>query len=149
MLQLRRLIKNFRFGGLDGSSDTRARVRWFTCILPTSQGGLGIIDPEMQSCALLTNEPWKMLLQSALATVTPTQAEYAAESALHKTIEVSQQTFRVADGRQADLVIGADTVVELDGFILEKPKDEDDAVGMLSNLSGKDSLDDMSRSRLS
>ncbi|KAI5055769.1 hypothetical protein GOP47_0029290, partial [Adiantum capillus-veneris] len=42
-----------------------------------------------------------------------------------------------ADGRQADLVIGADTVVELDGLILEKPKDEDDAVYMLSRLSGR------------
>ncbi|MCO5550170.1 hypothetical protein L7F22_032705 [Adiantum nelumboides] len=79
MLQLKRLIKNFLFGGSDGSLDTRARVRWSTCTLPTSQGGLGIIDPEMQSRALLTkrivwglfpgNEPWKMLLQSALATV--------------------------------------------------------------------------------
>ncbi|MCO5581971.1 hypothetical protein L7F22_035860 [Adiantum nelumboides] len=72
MLQLRRLIRNFLFGGSDGSLDTQARVRWSTCTLPTSQGGLGIIDPEMQSRALLTklivrglfpgNEPWKMLL---------------------------------------------------------------------------------------
>ncbi|MCO5573785.1 hypothetical protein L7F22_027559 [Adiantum nelumboides] len=48
----------------------------------TSQGGLGIVDPEIQSRALLTklivrglfpgNEPWKMLLQSDLDTVTPT-----------------------------------------------------------------------------
>ncbi|MCO5564155.1 hypothetical protein L7F22_017811 [Adiantum nelumboides] len=69
-------------GQPDGTHDTRARVRWSTVIMPTSQGGLGIIDPEMQSCALLTklivrglfpdNEPWKMLLQSELATVTPT-----------------------------------------------------------------------------
>ncbi|MCO5556481.1 hypothetical protein L7F22_010030 [Adiantum nelumboides] len=62
--------------------------RVYPAILPTKgekvigRGGLGIIDPEMQSCALLTklivkglfprNEPWKMLLQSGLATVTPT-----------------------------------------------------------------------------
>ena len=35
------------------------------------------------------------------------------------------------------LIIAADTVVELDGMILGKPKDEADAVSMLSSLSGK------------
>eukprot|EP00250_Pteridium_aquilinum_P013823 c21593_g1_i1 orf=282-947(-) len=63
--------------------------------------------------------------------------EYAAETALHKAIEVSRRTYGVADGKQADLVIGADTVVELDGLILEKPKDEHDAVCMLSKLNGR------------
>ncbi|MCO5581462.1 hypothetical protein L7F22_035347 [Adiantum nelumboides] len=82
MRQLRRLIRNFLYGGSNGTHDTCARVRWSTVILSTSQGGLGIIDPEMQSRALLTklivrglfpsNEPWKMLLQSDLDTVTPT-----------------------------------------------------------------------------
>ena len=36
-----------------------------------------------------------------------------------------------------DLVIGADTCVLCDGKILGKPKDEDDAFNMLSDLSGK------------
>ncbi|MCO5559779.1 hypothetical protein L7F22_013383 [Adiantum nelumboides] len=82
MRQLRQLIKNFLYGGSDGTHDTRARVCWSTVIMQTSQGGLGIIDPEMQSRALLTklivrglfpgNEPWKMLLQSDLDMVTPT-----------------------------------------------------------------------------
>ncbi|CBZ50730.1 putative septum formation protein maf [Neospora caninum Liverpool] len=34
-------------------------------------------------------------------------------------------------------VIGADTVVDLDGQILEKPKDEEDALQMLTRLSGR------------
>ncbi|MCO5595993.1 hypothetical protein L7F22_050045 [Adiantum nelumboides] len=82
MLLLRRLIRNFLFGGSDGTHDTRARVHWSTFIMATSQGGLGIIDLEMQSRVLLTklnvrelfpgNEPWKMLLHSGLATVSPT-----------------------------------------------------------------------------
>ncbi|MCO5587740.1 hypothetical protein L7F22_041692 [Adiantum nelumboides] len=82
MRLLRQLIRNFLYGGSDGTHDTRARVRWSIVIMPTSQGGLGIIHPEMQSHALLTklivrglfpgNEPWKMLLQSDLDTVTPT-----------------------------------------------------------------------------
>ncbi|MCO5586861.1 hypothetical protein L7F22_040806 [Adiantum nelumboides] len=82
MRQLRQLIGNFLYGGSDGAHDTRARVRLSTVIMPTSLGGLGITDPEMQSRALLTklivrglfpsNEPWKILLQSDLETVTPT-----------------------------------------------------------------------------
>ncbi len=35
------------------------------------------------------------------------------------------------------LIIGADTIVLLDGVILGKPKDEDDASSMLSRLSGR------------
>ncbi len=35
------------------------------------------------------------------------------------------------------LVIGADTIVVFDGKILGKPKDREDAVGMLKRLSGK------------
>lgn len=36
-----------------------------------------------------------------------------------------------------DVVIGADTIVVLDGVIYGKPKDEEDAVKMLTALSGK------------
>lgn len=35
------------------------------------------------------------------------------------------------------LVIGSDTLVELDGIALGKPRDEKDAVGMLLSLSGR------------
>lgn len=41
-----------------------------------------------------------------------------------------------AEGKDA-LVIGADTIVVLDGAILTKPKDEEDAKRMLAALSGK------------
>lgn len=37
-----------------------------------------------------------------------------------------------------DIVIGADTVVALDGCILGKPKDDADAVKMLKKLSGRE-----------
>ena len=81
MRQVRRLIRNFLWSGSDGTVDTRARVSWATIILPIAQGGLGIIDPEMQCRALLTkfivrglfpgNETWKMLFRSVLHTVSP------------------------------------------------------------------------------
>jgi septum formation protein len=39
--------------------------------------------------------------------------------------------------KEKDLIITADTVVVLDGEILEKPADRDDAVRMLKRLSGR------------
>jgi hypothetical protein len=52
---------------------TRAKVRWDTLALPTSQGGLGVTDPKAQSEALLAKlfirglapdgEPWKKFVQ--------------------------------------------------------------------------------------
>lgn len=38
---------------------------------------------------------------------------------------------------EKDIVIGADTVVAIDGKILGKPKDEEDAFSMLKTLSGR------------
>ena len=43
----------------------------------------------------------------------------------------------VAKNHPADLVVGADTVVELDGRMLGKPKDATEAGQMLQELSGK------------
>ncbi|MFT6763278.1 MAG: septum formation protein, partial [Candidatus Aldehydirespiratoraceae bacterium] len=37
----------------------------------------------------------------------------------------------------SDVIIAADTTVEIDGLILEKPRDDDDAYGMLRRLSGR------------
>jgi septum formation protein len=44
---------------------------------------------------------------------------------------------RVAAARPGDVVLGADTVVTIDGLILGKPSDEDDALAMLRRLSGR------------
>jgi septum formation protein len=43
---------------------------------------------------------------------------------------------RFAGGELADLVIAADTVVDLGGEVLEKPDGNDGAVRMLTRLSG-------------
>jgi len=43
----------------------------------------------------------------------------------------------VARKRESGLVIGADTIVVLDGRVLGKPRDEDDAEEMLRQLSGR------------
>ena len=43
----------------------------------------------------------------------------------------------LGDPEEKDLILAADTVVSLDGEILEKPRDEEDAYRMLSMLSGR------------
>jgi septum formation protein len=43
----------------------------------------------------------------------------------------------VATSRSEGLVLGADTVVVIDGTVLGKPRDDDDAVRMLRMLSGR------------
>ncbi len=49
-----------------------------------------------------------------------------------------EKAVAVADGLNKDtVIISADTIVELDGTLMGKPKDETDAFNMLKNLSGK------------
>ncbi|WP_296647203.1 Maf family protein [Romboutsia sp. 13368] len=43
----------------------------------------------------------------------------------------------IASKRKSDLVISADTIVVLDNTVLGKPKDEEEARAMITNLSGK------------
>lgn len=63
---------------------------------------------------------------------TPTPMELVQKLACLKAREVSLREERVGKA-----VLGADTVVALDGKVLGKPKDEEDAFRMLSALSGK------------
>jgi nucleoside triphosphate pyrophosphatase len=57
-------------------------------------------------------------------------ADYIMRLARAKVIEVARR-------REAGLVIGADTIVVLDGRLMGKPEDESDAERMLKMLSGK------------
>ncbi|XP_045711860.1 probable bifunctional dTTP/UTP pyrophosphatase/methyltransferase protein isoform X2 [Phyllostomus hastatus] len=80
----------------------------------------------------------------------PTPYAYAMETAKQKALEVARRMhqtyvpseaqfgFLQKDLRAPDIVIGADTIVALEGLILEKPVDKTDAYSMLSRLSGKE-----------
>ena len=57
--------------------------------------------------------------------------EYVRELARHKAEEV-------AVSHKGDTVIGADTIVAIDGQILGKPSDRADAIRMLKLLSGRE-----------
>ncbi|OZI11302.1 septum formation inhibitor Maf [Bacillaceae bacterium SAS-127] len=50
----------------------------------------------------------------------------------------SRKAHAVAKHHEQNIVIGADTIVVLDGEILGKPKDRSDAKRMLSKLSGRE-----------
>mmetsp|Transcript_37597 Transcript_37597/g.49547 ORF Transcript_37597/g.49547 Transcript_37597/m.49547 type:complete len:240 (+) Transcript_37597:86-805(+) len=64
----------------------------------------------------------------------PNPTAYVQETALQKALEVQQ---RLENSDKPELIISADTIVVLDGTILEKPNDEAHAFEMLSSLSGK------------
>ncbi|KAK5607377.1 hypothetical protein CRENBAI_024778 [Crenichthys baileyi] len=63
--------------------------------------------------------------------------EYAVETAKQKALEVARR-MPIKHLKTPDMVIGADTIVTVDGMILEKPVDKHDAYRMLSSLSGKE-----------
>ncbi|XP_041503470.1 probable bifunctional dTTP/UTP pyrophosphatase/methyltransferase protein [Microtus oregoni] len=62
---------------------------------------------------------------------------YARENARRKALEVALR-LREKDQRAPDVVFGADTIVVVDGLILGKPQDKEDAMGMLRRLSGRE-----------
>ncbi|HZG58025.1 Maf family protein [Paenibacillus sp.] len=55
------------------------------------------------------------------------------ELSLRKALAVTE---RLAPGREG-VVVGSDTIVVLDGAVLGKPRDEEDAAAMLAALSGR------------
>lgn len=60
------------------------------------------------------------------------------EEITEKIMDIAQQkTMAVAEDYPDENVVGADTVVVIDGKILGKPKDETEAFEMLKSLSGK------------
>jgi septum formation protein len=65
------------------------------------------------------------------------EEEHADEDPATHVLRLSELKARsVARGLEEGLVLGADTIVLLDGEILEKPRDEKEAFDMLSRLSG-------------
>ncbi|XP_036091621.1 probable bifunctional dTTP/UTP pyrophosphatase/methyltransferase protein isoform X2 [Rousettus aegyptiacus] len=67
----------------------------------------------------------------------PTPSAYAVETAKQKALEVAHRIYQ-KDLRAPDIVIGADTIVVIEGLILEKPVDRQDAYSMLCRLNGKE-----------
>lgn len=62
-------------------------------------------------------------------------SSYVKENAKQKAIDVWRRLSGDKDN-EPDLLIGCDTIVTMDNRIYEKPKNEEDAIDMLSTLSG-------------
>ena len=84
---------------------------------------------------LLRNGGIEFVVQPADISEIPRQGESAKNYAERLAREKAQAVFRLRPG---DLVLGADTVVVVDGAILEKPEDREDAARMLRMLSGRE-----------
>jgi septum formation protein len=67
-------------------------------------------------------------------------ARYAKDNACCKAREVIQRIEKEEKGASATIVVGSDTIVDLDGQILEKPGDAEEAKSMLRRLSGREHL---------
>jgi len=65
--------------------------------------------------------------------------DYVKHSACQKAADVCSRLSSPEDGCPV-VVIGSDTVVDLDGDILEKPRDEAEAADMLKRMSGRTHL---------
>lgn len=61
-------------------------------------------------------------------------SEYVLDCASNKVQEVADRLF--AEGNKSDIIIGADTVVSMNGKLYGKPEDEEAAVEMLKQLGG-------------
>lgn len=61
--------------------------------------------------------------------------KYAEEMSRRKALMVAKDFYGATD--EEHLILGADTTVEIDGTILGKPEDYDDAVRMLESIQGK------------
>lgn len=92
---------------------------------------------------LASKSPRRKELLSLITTdfkIIPAVGEENADPALSPDMFVralaEQKALEIAASHPDDTVIGSDTVVAINGEILGKPKDEDDAFRMLALLSG-------------
>lgn len=72
-------------------------------------------------------------------TVKPSDADETVSQSLspEETVKFLSMKKALALKNENDIIIGADTVVSIDGKILGKPKDDKDAYNMLKLLSGR------------
>jgi septum formation protein len=84
----------------------------------------------------------EMLEQAGIAcTVIPSDIEenVPCDKPENMVMELARQKAAVVAGKFYDIpVVGADTMVFIDGITLNKPKDRDDAIAMITMLQGRE-----------
>lgn len=78
--------------------------------------------------------PWEFVIQTKETEEVISEALSPEENVMSLALQKAQA---VAEECRDQIVIGADTIVCLEGKIMGKPKDEEDAFKMLQSLSGK------------
>lgn len=106
-----------------------------------------IIQPHMQKIALASASPRRRELLAQLAVhfelvkadVDETQypGELATDYVLRLAISKAKAGFEVQSSSERLPVLGADTIVVVDGEVLGKPKDQHDFLRMMRLLSGR------------
>lgn len=93
---------------------------------------LGSGSPRRRELLEQANLPFEVIVSDAPEVITKEEPEAAVqELAALKAKAVAKQT------QKEGLIIGADTIVVLDGKILGKPSDEKEAASMLKALQGR------------
>lgn len=85
---------------------------------------------------LLTNAGFSFTVQPADVDETPLEGENPEEYVL-RVARAKAQTVAASCRKSGNIVLGADTTVVVEGQILAKPADRDDAIRMLKSLSGR------------
>lgn len=95
---------------------------------------LGSASPRRRELLAQIGVEFEVMISSGEEKYTSTEpAEIVKELALAKAENIAE----AVEKKEDLLIIGADTIVALDGEILGKPKDEEDAVRMLMRLQGR------------
>uniref|UniRef100_A0A7S1TQE1 Maf-like protein n=1 Tax=Phaeomonas parva TaxID=124430 RepID=A0A7S1TQE1_9STRA len=113
-----------------GAGDAARSVRWVLGSASPRRAeifGLMGLQPEIVVSGFAED-----LAKSSFATA----AAYAEGTATEKAREVAGRLLPDA-GAQPTVIVGSDTVVEIDGDVLEKPGDVEEAKAMLRRMSGR------------
>ncbi len=76
-------------------------------------------------------------LEFSVQKVETDESVHAGETPLELVLRLAVDKAAAADMRHVSCVVAADTVVVLDGEVLGKPQNEDEAIDMLLRLSGR------------
>lgn len=103
---------------------------------------LASASPRRKELLQLLEIPFEIIKSTVEEKITKTiPYEVVEELSEQKAMDVFMTVKKEMEDKnslsEAFLVIGSDTVVAIDGMILGKPKDEEDAFQMLKRLSGK------------
>ena len=98
---------------------------------------LASASPRRRELLGLTGLPFEVIPAQGEEVITKTEpSEVVRELSLAKALEVAGKAAKTDTGRT--IVIGADTIVALQGKILGKPSDREDAFRMIASIAGKE-----------